>query len=71
MGKTNCAYCAEDEKLDAFGIKICEFPAGKVYLFREQSHHGRVIIASKCHVGEIVDLTAAEAEVDGKEGRWN
>jgi len=60
MEKMNCAYCDEDEKLDAFGIKICELSASKVYLFREQSHRGRVIVASKRHVGEIVDLTKAE-----------
>jgi len=51
MGKVNCAYCDEDEKLDAFGIRIRELPASKVYLFREQSHFGRVIVASKRHVG--------------------
>jgi hypothetical protein len=39
----NCAYCAEGEPLDAFGIKICELPASKLYLFKEQSHRGRVI----------------------------
>ena len=60
MEKTSCAYCDEDEKLDAFGIKICELPASKVYLFREQSHRGRVIVASRRHVGEIVDLTDSE-----------
>jgi len=51
MGKVNFAYCDEDEKLDAFGIRIRELPASKVYLFREQSHFGRVIVASKRHVG--------------------
>lgn len=29
----NCAYCAEGAPLDAFGIKICELPASKLYLF--------------------------------------
>jgi len=60
MKKMNCAYCDEDEKIDVFGIKICELPASKVYLFKEQSHRGRVIVASKRHVGEIIDLTDAE-----------
>ena len=40
-----------------FGIKICELDATKVYLFKEQSHKGRVIVASKYHVSEITELT--------------
>ena len=55
-----CGYCAEGQYLDVFGIKICELPASKVYLFKEQSHRGRVIVASKLHVSEIVDLTDDE-----------
>lgn len=67
--KKTCGYCAEGEYLDAFGIKICELEATKVYLFKEQSHKGRVIVASKYHVSEITALTDAErnlffAEVD-------
>ena len=53
----NCAYCTEGALLDAFGIKICDLPASKLYLFKEQSHKGRVIVASKFHVSEMVDLS--------------
>ena len=55
-----CAYCFEGEELDKFGIKICELPASKVYLFKEQSHKGRVIVAHKKHVSEFVELTDEE-----------
>ena len=55
-----CGYCAEGEYLAVFGIKICELPASKVYLFKEQSHRGRVIVASKLHVSEITALTDEE-----------
>lgn len=60
MTDMNCACCAEGELVDAFGIKVRELPASKVYLFREQSHLGRVIVASKRHVSEIVDLSPRE-----------
>ena len=53
----NCAYCVEGELVEKFGIKICELDASKVYLFKEQSHKGRVIVASKYHVGEMIELT--------------
>lgn len=56
----NCAYCMENELLDAFGIKICELKESKLYLFKEQSHKGRVIVAHKKHVSELVDLTENE-----------
>lgn len=56
----NCAYCAEGALVDAFGIKICELPASKVYLFKEQSHPGRCIVASKFHASEIIELTEEE-----------
>ncbi len=58
--KKTCGYCAEGEYLAAYGIKIGELPASKVYLFKEQSHKGRVIVASKLHVSEITALTPAE-----------
>ena len=57
MSKESCAYCQEGSLLDAFGIKICELPASKVYLFKEQSHPGRVIVAHKEHVSELVELS--------------
>lgn len=48
------------ELVAQFGIKICELPSSKVYLFKEQSHKGRVIVAHKKHVSEITELTAEE-----------
>lgn len=60
MKDNQCAYCVEGELLDKFGIKICELESSLVILFKEQSHKGRVIVAHKNHVSEIVDLTEAE-----------
>ena len=58
----NCAYCDEGELVEKFGIKIAELPASKVYLFKEQSHRGRVIVASKRHVSEMIDLDRRERQ---------
>jgi diadenosine tetraphosphate (Ap4A) HIT family hydrolase len=57
MIDNNCSYCVEGELVAKFGIKICELKATKVYLFKEQSHKGRVIVASKYHVSEMIELT--------------
>lgn len=59
MKDQTCAYCTEGGLVDKFGIKICELPESKVYLFKEQSHPGRVIVAHKEHVSEMVELTPA------------
>ena len=62
MDKENCAYCKEGELVGKFGIKITELAASKVYLFKEQSHKGRVIVASKHHVSEMIDLDRRERQ---------
>lgn len=54
----NCAYCMNNELLDAFGIKICDLNVSQLYLFKEQSHKGRVIVASNYHISEITELDA-------------
>lgn len=53
----NCAYCMEGELLDQFGIKICELETSKLYLFKEQSHEGRVVVAHKTHIGDMTELS--------------
>ena len=63
MKDQNCAYCMEGELVAAFGIKICELESSKVYLFKEKSHLGRVIVAHKKHVSEITELTSEERAV--------
>ena len=60
MKDNNCAYCVEGDLVAAFGIKICELETSKVYLFKEQSHKGRCIVAHKKHVGDMNELTAKE-----------
>lgn len=60
MIDNNCAYCMEGELVEKFGIKICELDTCKVYLFKEQSHKGRVIAAHKTHVGDMTCLTEQE-----------
>lgn len=60
MSRESCAYCDEGAALDTFGIKIAELPASKLVLFKEQSHKGRVIVASNHHVSEMVDLSEEE-----------
>lgn len=59
----HCAYCQRGELLDAFGYFICELDTSLVILFREQSHPGRVIVAHKEHVSELVELSDEERDL--------
>lgn len=60
MKNQDCAYCMEGELLAAFGYPCIELDFSKVYVFKEQSHKGRVIVASKHHVSELTDLSDDE-----------
>ena len=57
MKDTNCGYCMRGELLDAFGIVICDLSVSTLILFKEQSHPGRVIVAYKDHVSEMVNIS--------------
>jgi diadenosine tetraphosphate (Ap4A) HIT family hydrolase len=53
----NCGYCVGGEPLDKFGIMICDLEVSQLILFKEQSHPGRVIVAYKDHVSEMVNIS--------------
>ena len=60
MKDCNCGYCMGGEILAGFGIKICDLSVSQLILFKEQSHPGRVIVAYKDHVSELVDISDEE-----------
>ena len=60
MKDQNCGYCMGGEILAGFGIKICDLQVSQLILFKEQSHPGRVIVAYKDHVSELVDISPAD-----------
>ena len=60
MKDTNCAYCMRGELLDKFGIFICDLQVSSLILFKEQSKPGRVIVAYKDHVSEIINISEEE-----------
>ena len=62
MKNPNCAYCMQGELVAAFGYPVCEMESGVLYLFREQSHPGRCILAHKKHVSELIDISGDERD---------
>ena len=60
MKDSNCAYCMQGELVEKFGYPVGKMPSGYLYIFKEQSKMGRLILAYKDHVSEIVDISDEE-----------
>lgn len=52
----NCLYCENKEALDALMIKIADLKVSTLYLFREQTHPGRCVVAYKDHIGQQFEI---------------
>ena len=64
MEHADCSYCMcgiDDTLVSEFGIPLVELPASKLILFKEQSHRGRVIVASRQHVDDISCMSEEDA----------
>ncbi|EHO50221.1 HIT family protein [Lentilactobacillus kisonensis] len=55
--KEGCFYCEHNQTLHERMIPIVTFDASTVYLNRDQTHPGRVIVALNWHVDEIFELS--------------
>lgn len=60
MKDQNCVYCMQGELAAKFGYPVCSMDTGYLYLFKEQSKPGRVILAYKDHVSEMTDVSDEE-----------
>ena len=62
MSTKACFYCDKNEVLDSLMIHIGELSHSNLYLNLNQSHLGRVIVASKTHIKEIFELSKSERD---------
>ena len=56
----DCLYCQRDELQKSLMIQICDLSASTLFLFKEQSHPGRCVVAFKDHVNELFELTESD-----------
>ena len=56
----DCLYCRKDQRLHDLMIEVAPLSASTLYLFREQTHRGRCVVAYKAHVNELFELPEAE-----------
>lgn len=56
----DCLYCRKDQRLTDLMIEITPLQVSTLYLFKEQTYHGRCIVAYRGHVNELYELPASE-----------
>jgi diadenosine tetraphosphate (Ap4A) HIT family hydrolase len=56
----DCFYCRKDQRLHDLMIEIAPLTASTLYLFKEQTHRGRCVVAYRAHVNELFELPDAE-----------
>jgi ATP adenylyltransferase len=63
----NCMYCTMDNRVTDLMIEVCELSVSTLFLFKEQTHKGRCIVAYKDHVKELFELDEKELELYTKD----
>ena len=56
----DCLYCRKDQRLTDLMIEVAPLEVSTLYLFKEQTFHGRCIVAYNGHVNELYELPEAE-----------
>lgn len=58
----DCFYCRQDQRLHDLMIEVAPLGASTLYLFKEQTHRGRCVVAYRGHVNELFELPDAERD---------
>jgi diadenosine tetraphosphate (Ap4A) HIT family hydrolase len=56
----DCLYCQRNELQKSLMIEVCDLSASTLFLFKEQSHPGRCVVAYKDHVNELFELSESD-----------
>ncbi|MBC8011675.1 MAG: HIT family protein [Burkholderiales bacterium] len=56
----DCLYCRQDQRLADLMIEVAPLQVSTLYLFKEQTHPGRCVVAYRSHVNELFELPEAE-----------
>lgn len=56
----DCFYCRKDQRLHDLMIEVASLSASTLYLFKEQTHRGRCVVAYRAHVNELFELSDEE-----------
>lgn len=56
----DCLYCQKDQRLTELMIEVTPLRVSTLYLFKEQTHRGRCVVAYHGHVNELFELPDSE-----------
>jgi diadenosine tetraphosphate (Ap4A) HIT family hydrolase len=56
----DCFYCRKDQRLHDLMIEVAPLQTSTLFLFKEQTHPGRCVVAYRGHVNELFELPDAE-----------
>ena len=55
-----CLYCTNNETLHNLMIHIADLSVSRAFLFKEQTYHGRCLVAYNGHVNDLNELSDEE-----------
>lgn len=53
----DCLYCQQNDTLHSLMIEIAPLSVSTAFLFKEQTYHGRCLVAYKAHVNDLNELS--------------
>ncbi len=56
----DCLYCTRNQLQHDLMIEICDLSVSTLFLFKEQTYHGRCVVAYKDHANQLFELTEAD-----------
>lgn len=57
---SDCLYCQRNQTQKDLMIEICDLQVSTLFLFKEQSHPGRCVLAFKDHANELFEIPEAD-----------
>ena len=57
-----CFYCEKDQQLYDLMIEVCTLSVSTLYLFKEQTYHGRCNVVFNKHTGNLFDLSDSDLQ---------
>jgi len=56
----DCLYCTRNLLQQDLMIEICDLSVSTLFLFKEQTYHGRCVVAYKDHANQLFELSDAD-----------
>lgn len=63
----NCFYCVPEKRPAELALEVARLEVSTLFLFKEQSHPGRCILAYKEHARELYELSPEDLAAFGRD----